>query len=110
MNSPSYIIHKGLNRPIEFKGLKGRYVIYMAVALIGLLVAFVVLYLSGLSTTGCLGIVSVTAAIFFYRITTLSRRHGQYDGMKNRAAKRIPGSIHSRSRRVFRIKESLENQ
>ena len=104
MTNPSYIIHKGLNRPIEFKGLKGRYVIYMAVGLIGLLMAFVVLYLSGLSTTGCLGTVSVTGAIFFYRIATLSRRHGQYDLMKNRAAKRIPGSIHSRSKSVFQIK------
>jgi hypothetical protein len=110
MTNPSYIIHKGLDRPIEFKGLKGRYVIYMAVGLIGLLMAFVILYLLGLSTTGCLGIVSVTAAIFFYRIAALSRRYGQYDGMKNRAAKKIPGSIQSRSKHVFQIKESLENQ
>lgn len=105
MNGPSYIIHKGLNRPIEFKGLKGRYVIYMAAGLIGLLMAFVILHLSGLPTTGCLGIVSVTAAIFFYRIANLSGRYGQYDLMKNRAAKRIPGSIYSRSTNVFQIKE-----
>ena len=33
----SYTIHKGLNRPLEFRGLQSQYITYLALGCVGLL-------------------------------------------------------------------------
>ena len=45
---PVYQINKGINKPIEFKGLKAQYIGYLAGGLVGLLILFAVMYISGL--------------------------------------------------------------
>jgi hypothetical protein len=43
-----YHINKGINKPIEFKGLKAQYIGYLAAGLVALLIFFAVMYISGL--------------------------------------------------------------
>jgi hypothetical protein len=43
----SYSINKGINKPIEFKGLKAQYIGYLGGGLGYLLVLFAILYLIG---------------------------------------------------------------
>ena len=39
-----YQINKGINKPIEFKGLKAQYIGYLAVGLVILLIGFAIMY------------------------------------------------------------------
>ena len=54
MTTSVYTINKGINKPIEFKGLKAQYIGYLAAGLIGLLILFAALYISGVNTFVCL--------------------------------------------------------
>ena len=44
-----YHINKGINRPIEFRGLKAQYIGYLAACAVGTMVGFGVLYACGVS-------------------------------------------------------------
>jgi hypothetical protein len=46
-------INKGINRPVEFRGLKGQYIGYFAACVVGTLGAFGVLYACGISLYIC---------------------------------------------------------
>ena len=103
MSSINYKINKGVSKPIEFKGLKAQYAVYLCIGLLGLLLGFVILYVSGVPTVGCFGVVLISGAILFQKVYGYSRRYGQYGLMKVRAARKIPKSIKSKSRRVFQM-------
>lgn len=57
MNSV-YKINKGINRPIEFKGLKAQYIGYLAIGLVSLLILFTVLYIAGVNMFICLALIA----------------------------------------------------
>ncbi|MBA4198951.1 MAG: hypothetical protein C0459_15510, partial [Chitinophaga sp.] len=48
MSNSVYQINKGINRSIEFKGLKAQYIWYLGGGLVVLLILFAILYISGL--------------------------------------------------------------
>jgi hypothetical protein len=48
MGDIGYQINKGVNRPIEFRGLKAQYIYYLGSGLALLLIAFSVIYIAGL--------------------------------------------------------------
>ena len=100
-----YPINKGVNKPLEFKGLKAQYVVYLGIGLVGLLLAFAVLYLLRVPTAGCFGVVLISGSRLFYWVFSASKRHGQYGLMKLRAARRMPRTIRSRSRKVFQVQK-----
>ena len=104
MSDTIYFINKGVGNPIEFKGLQAQYAVYLGIAAVGLLLGFVILYICGLPPLLCVGAVAVTGAIIFRRLYQLSKRYGQFGLMKKRARRKIPGSIESRSRKVFQFK------
>ncbi len=54
MSSRSFPIHRAINRPLSFKGFKGPYILLAAIALVGDLFFFVLLYCCGVSPTICL--------------------------------------------------------
>ena len=97
----SYQINKGVNRPVEFRGLKGHYIGYLAACVVGTMVGFGVMYACGISlyvcTPSALGLGGWAAA----RIFRMSRRYGLYGLMKREAEKRMPKALLSRSRKVF---------
>jgi Domain of unknown function (DUF4133) len=101
MNTSVYQINKGINKPIEFKGLKAQYIWYLGGGLICLLILFAVMYIIGINTFICLGLILIFGTLFFMKIYKLSHRYGEFGMMKMLAKKSIPLCIKSRSRKLF---------
>ncbi len=105
MGNTVYQINKGINKPIEFKGLKAQYIWYLGGGLVALLILFSVLYICGINVFFCLFlIVSAGTGLFMY-VYKLSRTYGEYGLMKKIARKAVPKVIKNYS--VFRMKRKL---
>jgi hypothetical protein len=100
MNSV-YKINKGINKPIEFKGLKAQYIAYLAVGLIVLLIMFAILYICGLNMFICLGLVVALGALLFMSVYRLSDKYGEHGLLKKMAKASIPEFIKGTTRNVF---------
>lgn len=100
MNSV-YKINKGINKPIEFKGLKAQYIGYLGVGLILLLIVFAILYIIGINMFLCLGIIAILGVMLFTGVYKLSDTYGQHGLVKRLAKRNIPLSLTSRSRKTF---------
>lgn len=110
MANSVYKINKGINKPIEFKGLKAQYIWYLAIGLTALLIVFAVLYIIGVNTYVCLVLILVAGAILFMRVTKLSNKYGEHGMMKKVAAQGVPKIIKSYSRKMFiKTVENKEN-
>jgi hypothetical protein len=101
MSVSVYAINKGINRPIEFRGLKAQYIWWLGGGLVLLLILFAVLYICGVNTFVCLGLVIAGGSTLFIRIHQLSRRYGQHGMMKAIARRSLPRVIKVHSRTVF---------
>ena len=101
MSNTVYKINKGINKPIEFKGLKAQYIWYLGIGLVALLILFAVLYIIGVNTYVCLVLILILGAILFMRISKLSNKYGQHGMMKKVASRNIPRIIKSYSRKMF---------
>jgi hypothetical protein len=96
-----YKINKGINKPIEFKGLKAQYITYLAIGLIFLLIFFAAIYISGLNMFVCLALVLGLGTVLFMAVFRMSRTYGQYGLMKLAAKRRLPGVVVIKSRKGF---------
>ncbi len=65
MKTSVYKINKGINKPIEFKGLKEQYIWYLGGGLICLLILFAIPYICGLNTFVCLALILVLGTGLF---------------------------------------------
>lgn len=101
MSNSVYQINKGINKSIEFRGLKAQYIWYLGGGLIGLLILFAALYFIGLNTFICLAIILIAGTALFMYIYRLSNTHGEYGMMKKLAKRNIPWLVKSNSRKVF---------
>ena len=101
MGNSVYKINKGINKPVEFKGLKAQYIWWLGGGIVVLLLLFAGLYIAGLNSFVCVGIVAVGGAGLFIQVYKLSDKYGEYGMMKKIARKRIPGTIKSNSRTFF---------
>lgn len=99
--SSVYKINKGINKPIEFKGLKAQYIWYLGGGLLGLLILFAILYICGVNSFICLAIILILGTALFMYVYKLSHDYGQYGMMKKIAARGVPRVIKSRSRKFF---------
>ncbi|SDH48946.1 DUF4133 domain-containing protein [Mucilaginibacter gossypii] len=97
----SYIINKGINRPIEFKGLKAQYIGYLGGGLVALLVFFAVLYLIGTAIYLCIIIIAALGSALFYKVFDLSHQYGEHGLMKRNARRYLPTYLKFTSRRLF---------
>lgn len=96
-----YYINKGINKPLEFKGLKAQYIAYLAIGLVFLLIAFAVLYLIGVPLYLCLFLIGGSGFILFTQVYRLSHKYGQHGLMKKAAKSAIPQYLRVSSRRIF---------
>src|SRR3954468_13018460 len=101
MASSIYGINKGINKPIEFKGLKAQYIGYLAGGLVGLLLLFAILYISGVNTYVCLATILLLGFVLFTWVYRLSNRYGEHGLMKKMASRQIPKVIRNNSRKIF---------
>lgn len=101
MATSVYRINKGINKPIEFKGLKAQYIGYLGSGLVVLLIMFAVMYISGVNVFVCLVLILFLGTLLFMFVYRLSDRYGQHGLMKKAARRRIPIYIASTSRSIF---------
>ena len=101
MATSVYNINKGINKPIEFKGLKAQYIWYLGGGILALLIIFAVLYICGVHTFICLGIILVAGTALFMHIYKMSDKYGEHGMMKAVAKRSIPKVVKSYSRKVF---------
>ena len=96
-----YHINKGINKPIEFKGLKAQYIGYLAGGLVILLIGFAIMYLLGVPVYSCIIIIAGLGSALFYQVFRLSHKYGEYGLMKKAAKYYLPSHIKFSSRRIF---------
>jgi hypothetical protein len=96
-----YKINKGVNRPIEFKGLKAQYIWYLGAGLVVLLLVFATLYLVGVNMIFCLVLIALAGTALFMGVYKLSRTYGQFGLLKKMAKRAIPDYLRAESRRLF---------
>ncbi|AGA78202.1 DUF4133 domain-containing protein [Echinicola vietnamensis] len=97
----AYRINKGINKPLEFKGLKAQYIAYLAIGLVALLILFAVAYMLGLSKYLCLAGALILGGALFYGVFHYSHTYGQHGLMKKMAYRQLPQSLRCRSRKPF---------
>lgn len=105
MRTEVYSINKGVNRPIEFRGLQAQYIGWLLGGILGLLIAFAVLYILGLNPFITLGLIGVAAVMLTHNIYRLSRKYGEHGLMKRSAAGRLPQHTRITTRTIF-LKEA----
>ncbi|AXB57747.1 DUF4133 domain-containing protein [Flavobacterium fluviale] len=100
MNSV-YQINKGINQSIEFKGLKAQYIWYLGGGVVCLMILFAILYIVGVPSLICVGIIGTAGGFLVFKIYRMSNQYGEYGMMKAFAKKQIPKFINVKSREVF---------
>jgi len=99
--SSVYTINKGINKPVVFKGLKAQYIWYLGGGLILLLIVFAILYICGVNTFICLGLIIILGSFLVAYVYKLSHKYGQHGMMKKIAKRSIPDTIKTYSRKEF---------
>lgn len=108
MSNSVYQINKGINKAIEFKGLKAQYIWYLGGGLVVLLILFAIIYIIGVNVFVCLAfVISLSAGLFMY-VYKLSRTYGEFGLMKKVAKKSVPKTIKSYS--ITRLKKQLQHE
>lgn len=97
----TYLINKGVDAPLEFRGLKAQYITYLAVGLTALLAAFTLLYLSGAGAYLCVSVTLAAGTLLFRVVYSLNKRYGPYGLMRRLARRRLPTAVILRSRKPF---------
>lgn len=101
MNELGYDINRGVNKPIEFHGLKAQYIWYMAGGLAALLIVFATMYLVEVPVLVSLPAVLLTGGGLFVGIYRYNHRYGEHGLMKALAYRQVPSAIICRTRKVF---------
>lgn len=101
MSNSIYRINKGINKPIEFKGLKAQYIWYLGAGVLALLVSFALLFILGLNPFICLIIIAMSGSLLVIKVYQLSHRYGEHGMMKKLAHRQIPHAIRIKSRGVY---------
>lgn len=97
-----YQINKGINKSIEFKGLKAQYIWYLGGCFLALLILFALLYILGVNTFICVGIILIAGVVSVIKIYGMSTTYGEYGLMKKLARRQVPHTIKSYSRKTFK--------
>jgi 4-hydroxybenzoate polyprenyltransferase len=97
-----YQINKGINKPVEFKGLKAQYIGYLGGGLVILLVLFAIMYIIHFQTYICLVITLALGGLLFYQVFKMSNQYGQYGLMKKTAKRYLPNCLKFNSRQIFK--------
>jgi hypothetical protein len=93
-----YTIYKGINKTVEFKGLRAQYLIYFVLGIIILFMLFIVLRMININIVGSLVAIVGLAGIFVVVIFRMNAKYGQYGLMKQQARRRCPRFLISRKK------------
>ncbi len=101
MSNSVYQVNKGINKSIEFKGLKAQYIWYFGGGVLALLILFAVMYIIGVNSFICIGIILLAGTVLVIKIYAMSNEYGEFGMMKKLAKRSIPKVVRSKSRAVF---------
>jgi len=101
MSNSVYQINKGINKSIEFHGLKAQYIWYFGAGVVALLVLFAIMYIIGINSFICIGIILIAGTVLVIKIYALSNKYGEHGMMKAMAKRSVPKVLKSYSRKVF---------
>lgn len=101
MENSVYVINKGINKSIEFKGLKSQYIWYLGGGIMALLILFSIMYIAGVNTYLGLVIILFAGAGLVTKVYAMSNKYGEHGLMKEMAKKGIPKLVRCRSRKIF---------
>jgi len=96
-----YSINKGINTPMQFKGLKAQYIWWLGGGLLCLLILFAILYIIGVNRIICFGIAGAAGAGLFIGTYRMSNTYGEHGLTKKIAKRSIPGTVKCHSRKLF---------
>lgn len=102
MSNSVYKINKGINKSIEFKGLKAQYIWYFAGCVVALLILFAIMYIIGINSFICMIIILGAGTVLVIKIYALSSIYGEYGMMKKLAKRSIPKLVRSKNRATFK--------
>lgn len=105
MANSVYSINKGINKPVEFKGLKAQYIWYLGGGLVTLLVLFAILYIAGVNIFFCIAVIFSLGTGLFTYVYRLSRTYGEHGLMKKIANRSVPRAVKSYS--IAKLKKAL---
>jgi len=101
MANSVYHINKGINKSIEFRGLKAQYIWYLGGGVIFLLIVFAAMYISGIPSFICIAVIALAGTVLVIKIYSLSNKYGEHGMMKAIARRSIPGRVTCHSRKIF---------
>jgi hypothetical protein len=101
MNNSIYQINKGINKSVEFRGLRAQYIWYFGGMVILLMIIFALLYIAGAGTVICLTTIGSGGSYMSIKIFAMSRKYGEHGMMKAIAKRRLPRVLKSYSRKIF---------
>jgi len=101
MNTSVYTINKGINKPVEFKGLKAQYIWWLGAGFLMMLAFFALLYFIGVNTYVCVGVVLALGTLMVMLIYRVSDTYGEHGLLKKLAKRNMPERIICRSRKTF---------
>lgn len=104
-----YQINKGINAAIQFKGLQAQYIWYMGGTTMLLMIIYAILYVSGVNSFACAGIIIALGFPVVMGIYHLSSSYGEHGLTKVLAKRSIPKTVKSNSRMVFKKRKEDRN-
>lgn len=98
-----YPLNKGINKPVEFKGLVGsRYLFLLLGGLGGIFLAVLGLSVAGVNSYLMAGLGLGGGFLWITRVFGLSTKYGEHGAMKQQAKRRQPPRIVNRNARLFK--------
>lgn len=101
MTTSVYPTYRAIGRPLRLKGFQGQYIVLAAIALIGDLFFFILLFACNVPAPFCMILTFGTGAATLGAIAWLSKRFGTQGLMKHLARRHIPKHLTCKSRRPF---------
>lgn len=105
MANTVYHINKGINKSIEFKGLKAQYIWYFGAGIVVLMILFSIMYIIGLPSYISLGIIGIAGTVMVVQVYKMSHKYGEFGMMKAFAKKQMPKAIKTQSRSIFKMRK-----
>ncbi|MFV8324937.1 DUF4133 domain-containing protein [Flavobacterium sp. ZS1P14] len=101
MSNSVYQINRGINQSIEFKGLRAQYIWYLGGGIVMLLIVFAGMYIAGLPSLVCVGVIGISGMLLVVKVYRMSRRYGEYGLLKALAKRQLPKAVKIYSRKIF---------
>src|SRR4051812_15962178 len=98
MANSVYQINKGINKSIEFKGLKAQYIWYLGACIVALLIIYATMYIIGVPSYICVGLILALGSFLTIQVYGMSNRYGEHGMMKALARKSVPRLVRITSR------------